>query len=118
MIPDHYPSKKIIIPYDKIRKFLLKPGTKHYNEFSELGYTPEDDVRLFKDIEKQFDMSNVTEPRVYEVTGEQGYTVYMYLGIKEKRLFRTGWKVIQDSNLLQFVSAFRVDERRGDENVR
>lgn len=117
MIPPHYPSDKIIVPYDKIRSFLLKPGSKHYSQFYNVGYRPDDDYRLFKDIEEQFDAARAVEPRTYPVTGELGYTVYMYLGITNKQLFLTAWKIIPESDLPQLVSVFHVRKKRGKEYV-
>lgn len=113
--PQHYPSAKVIVPVAKIRNYLLKPGSKHYHEFIDVGYTPSKHVRLFKDIETEFDIDKASEYRQLP-TGIQGFSVYMMLGVTKQRQFITCWKIVPYDNRPQFVTAYRIG-KRGDTHV-
>lgn len=77
---------------DKIDKFLLKPGAKHANEFFDVGYTVDDYERLFDDIANEFDMNKAIYSSKLQ-GNSQSFSIFMNLGVTEKKRFRTVWRI-------------------------
>ena len=51
------------LPTEKIEYYLLKPGTEHYKEFVDAGYSINDVDQLKHDIASNFDISTATDFR-------------------------------------------------------
>ena len=75
-----------------------------------MGYTKNDTVRLYKDIERQYDIKNATGFR-QNANGSIGYSIYMDLGIIKKRTFCTAWIIDEDGATPRLTSAYRRDKR-------
>ncbi len=101
-----YPSTKVYFPVNKIKKCLLLPGTKHSQEFFSVGYKPEDDLRLFRDIETQFNRK-LAEGFRYD-TNSVSYSIVMQLGVTVKKPFLTAWTEDGAAEFPRFVTAHRV----------
>ena len=104
-----YPSAKIYVPYAKLRDYILKPNSKHSEEFFKVGYTDKDDYKLFQDIENNFDMEKAVR-RVVFSEHVQEFVVYMMLGVTEKKVFRTVWRIDKLADMPRFITAFRDKE--------
>ena len=98
-------DERFVIQPDKINKFLLKPGTKHSKEFFDVGYSPDDYVKLYKDIAAQFDM----EKAEYDEKSKfgQGFSIDMQLGITKKRTFKTVWQIDKEGDKPRLITAHR-----------
>lgn len=103
-------GKGFSIHRDKIEKYMLKRGAKHAEDFFNVGYSEKDAVRLYKDIERQYDIKNAKGFRK-NAKGETSYAIYMKLGVTKKRTFCTAWKIEKGSEIPKFVSGYRSDER-------
>lgn len=99
--------EKAFIHEDKITKFLLKPGAKHYAEFERVGYTPADTERLKRDILAglQENEAKFFEPNEY---GHTTYQVNMLLGVTKKRWFTTGWQIDKGSDYPRLTTAHMI----------
>ena len=102
-------SEKYIMPRAKIQDYLLKPGCKHAQEFFAVGYTPNDVDQLNRDIEAQFDVSKATEFR-QDGTGAYDFNIYMWLGVKKQKRFKTVWRKENLKTKPRFITAYRKDE--------
>ena len=88
---------------EKIVGFLLKPGAKHSEEFFRAGYTISDGKKLFKDIEKGYDETKITD--VDQITGK--FSIFMQLGKDDPRTFRTVWKRDTPDSQPRLITAHR-----------
>lgn len=105
----YYPSLLVCIPIDKIKNYLLKPGTKHFLEFKNAGYMPSDDVKLFHDIEAQF---NKGKAEGFRYDAERvSYSIIMELGTVTKYPFLTAWAEDAATPLPRFITAYRVKRK-------
>lgn len=103
-------KKGFSIHQDKIEKYMLKEGAKHSQDFFNVGYTKNDAVRLYKDIERRYDIKKATGFR-QNANGSIGYSIYMDLGIIKKRTFCTAWIIDEDGATPRLTSAYRRDKR-------
>ena len=101
-------NDKYVIAEDKITEFLLKPGTKHSEEFFAVGYTQKDYLSLSNDIYKQFDIGKAVESTT-SYNGEKRFTIYMELGTSAKRTFKTVWQVKEENGKPRLITAYRED---------
>lgn len=107
---EFYRSKKgFSIHQDKLRAFCLKPGAKHAEQFFKLGYTERDEKRLFRDIEKGYDVSKKTIENVLS-SGKTKFSIPMKLGVTSTRIFRTVWREDGPEDTSRFVTAY-IDRR-------
>lgn len=102
-------GSKPFIHDDKITKFLLKPGAKHYLDFEKVGYTPEDANLLKQDILNGFSENEMAEYQKNEKTGIVTFNVYMMLGKTKKKRFCIGWQVDAGSDFPRLITGFRKD---------
>lgn len=102
-------DKGFAIHPNKIKRFCLLPGSKHSEHFFRVGYTQEDNYRLFHDIEEAFDPEKAIDHRT-DSKGIGSYSIPMYLGVNDKRLFRIVWKDEKSIGLPKFVTAHIDDE--------
>ena len=102
-------GSKPFIHDDKITKFLLKPGAKHYLDFEKVGYTPEDSDLLKQDILNGFSENEMAEYQKNEKTGVVTFNVYMMLGKTKKKRFCIGWQVDAGSDFPRLITGFRKD---------
>ncbi len=103
-------NDRYVIAEPKISKFLLKPGAKHSAEFFSVGYSEQDGMRLNADIYQQFDEILKTDVRVSE-NGTEDFSIFMNLGITEKKTFRTVWRRDPKSEKPRLITAHREDEK-------
>lgn len=102
-------GNKPFIHDDKITKFLLKPGAKHYLDFEKVGYTSEDADLLKQDILNGFSENEMAEYQKNEKTGVVTFNVYMMLGKTKKKRFCTGWQIDAGSDFPRLITGFRKD---------
>ncbi len=96
------------MPIEKIEGFLLKPGAKHAQEFFDVGYTPADVERLNQDIATLFDEAKKTDI-VKMGGGIERFSIFMDLGVKKKKRFRTVWQKDTEKSKPRFITAHRED---------
>lgn len=94
------------IAEDKIKKFLLKPGAKHAEDFFRVGYSTEDAEILNADLYAGFDLKRKTDERSFS-NGRKSFSIFMELGINQKRTFRTVWLQEAESDRPRFITAHR-----------
>ena len=97
---------------DKINKFLLLPGAKHSKEFFDVGYKVGDYELLFDDIAVGFDMKKAVDFR-QNPNGNEGFSIFMKLGVTKKRDFRTTWERKNADSKPKFTSAYRNRVKKG-----
>lgn len=98
-------ESNITIPRPKIESYSLKPGTKHYPEFVDVGYTSNDTDLLLSHINKQLKI-NEAEQRIDEY-GNTVYDVYIHLGVTTKKTFIAGFQKDKGSNITRLVTLYR-----------
>ena len=94
----------------KLSRYLLKPGAKHYEGFSNVGYTELDIDQLNADIYRQFDESQKTDVRV-SADGTETFSIFMELGTDKKRTFRTVWQREPGDGKPRLITAHREDKK-------
>lgn len=101
-------SDKYDMPKEKIEGFLLKPGAKHAQEFFDAGYTPADAEKLNRDIAAGFDETKKAD--VVKMDGEiERFSIFMDLGVKRKKRFRTVWQRDTAEAKPRFITAHREE---------
>ena len=102
-------KEKAFIHDNKITKFLLLPGAKHYKEFERVGYTPSDKERLRNDILAGLEQNEAKyfEPNKH---GDTAYQVNMRLGISKKRWFVTAWQIDKGTDFPRFITAHMIGD--------
>lgn len=103
-------TEKCIIQRNKIVKYLLKPGAKHYDEFISVGYSHENPRKLAEDIIEAFNIDDIEGERKTE--HGISFNVHMQLGVGEKKRFNTAWQIDinSDVKIPRLISAYREDE--------
>lgn len=103
-------TEKCIIQRNKIVKYLLKPGAKHYDECISVGYSHENPRKLAEDIIEAFNIDDIEGERKTE--HGISFNVHMQLGVGEKKRFNTAWQIDSnsDKNVPRLISAYREDE--------
>ena len=104
-----FESEKFIMPERKITEYLLKPGARHSSEFFDVGYTTRDGERLVRDMEAQFDKAKACDFR-REPENTVFFSIFMQLGIRKSRTFRTVWMQKSFSKKPVFITAHREAE--------
>ena len=99
-------SDKYDMPRAKIKDYLLKPGSRHAQEFFDVGYTPFDVEKLNRDIDTLFDASRITDKRSSE-GGKERFSIFMELGVSVKKRFRTVWQKDTPDAKPRFITAHR-----------
>lgn len=94
-----------LIPREKITNYILDSRKKHFKEFQNVGYTPQDVNLLTEDILEQF-IHNPSFARRDDGKYESTFAIKMMLGKTEKKVYRTVWK-ITDGGASSFVTAYR-----------
>lgn len=100
-------DRECFIHEAKVKRYLLKEGTKHFAEFSNVGYTFSDGERLTADIADNFSYSKAVEKKT--VDGSERFVVYMELGVTKTRRFRTVWQKDTPDGIPRFLTAYRKD---------
>lgn len=105
-------GKGFIIHQNKIQKFLLKPGAKHYEEFYSVGYgnkpgyMEREAKRLAIDIENGYDETKITE-RSKAPDGSEKFSIFMNLGSGNGKRFRTVWQKDTPDSKPRLITAHR-----------
>ena len=109
----NYVSKKgFVIHQDKIQKYLLLPGSKHCQEFRDAGYSTDpqtiemESLRLAADIESFYDLSKMFDFKQHS-NGSYRFSLYAYLGLSEKKRFRTVWTKDSPDAMPRLITAHR-----------
>lgn len=106
-VDENYVSNKgFVIHADKIDKFFLKPGAKHYAEFYDAGYRPGESKLLALTIENGYDESKATD-RIEEPNGSERFSIFMTLGFGGGKRFRTVWKKDTPDSKPRLITAHR-----------
>ncbi len=98
-------GKECFIHDDKVNKFFLLPGAKHSMDFFDVGYSVNDGERLKGDIKRQFNYKNAVD--FVRVKGKEKFSIFMELGVTEKRRFRTVWEKKDDDGIPRLITAHR-----------
>lgn len=109
----YHSEKGFTVDQKKFSSWCLKEGTPHAGEFFGVGYKPTDADRLFKDIEKGFDLSQKRDRVPSGRTGEK-FSIPMKLGVTEQKLFRTVWMTEGPDGDSRFITAYT--DRRLEED--
>lgn len=99
-------NKGFVIHQDKIRKFFLKPGAKHYEEFYNAGYRPGEDRLLALTIEEGYDEAKAVNVTKYN-DGTERFCIYMNLGFGGGKRFRTVWMKDTPNSIPRLITAHR-----------
>ena len=94
---------------EKYTGYFLKPGTRHADEFFDVGYTEDDSLLLRYDMARQFDIKKAQSFSTDE-RGKERFRIYMNLGVDKIKRFRTAWIKDSDSSKPRIVTAFREDD--------
>lgn len=104
---ENYVSNKgFTIHRDKIDKFLLKPGSKHFDEFYSVGYRVGESNLLALTIENGYDESKATEIRK-NGNGSESFSIFMNLGFGGGKRFRTVWQKDTPNSKPRLITAHR-----------
>ncbi len=95
-------TAKCLMPIEKIRDFLLRPGAKHSNEFFDVGYTVYDVEKLNQDIYEIFDEENAVDVKIFD-DGKEKFCIFMELCVLKKRRFRTVWQKDTPNSKPRFI---------------
>lgn len=102
-------SKGFTVKQNKFTEWCLKAGTDHADEFFSVGYKSTDADKLFRDIEKGFDLSKKRDA-VSIGKNREKYSIPKSLGVTVQRLFRTVWQKDGPESNSRFVTAY-IDRR-------
>lgn len=106
-VDENYVSNKgFAIHQDKIDKFFLKPGAKHYAEFYDAGYRAGESRLLALTIENGYDESKATD-RVINSNGSERFSIFMTLGFGGGKRFRTVWQKDTPDSKPRLITAHR-----------
>lgn len=92
----------------KYTGYFLKPGAKHAEEFFNVGYKQDNPLQLRYDMARQFDMNRAVDFSK-DSDGKERFRIYMKLGVREKKRFRTAWIKDDADSKPRIVTAFRED---------
>lgn len=99
-----------VVANRKVTHFMLKPGTKHYEEFTNVGYDPKNPEKLLSDLLLQFDINKRIE--VEEKTDKIEWAQIMQLGVTKKKRFRTAWTIdSRFDGIPRLMSAYRENAK-------
>ncbi|MCD7859584.1 MAG: hypothetical protein LUH51_05360 [Firmicutes bacterium] len=101
--------EKAYIVGNKITGYLLRPGTAHYQEFVDVGYSINDPEQLKTHLLTGVKTHNAIERKPSE-NGSRKFQVDMELGVTKKKLFRTGWQIDAGTTEPRFITAYRIKE--------
>lgn len=99
-------SKGFVIHQDKIDKFLLKPGSKHYPEFESVGYRSGESSLLAIQIDDGYDESKAVD-RMKNADGSERFSIFMTLGFDGGKRFRTVWLKDTPDSKPRLITAHR-----------
>lgn len=103
-------NDRYFIAEPKISQYLLKPGAKHWAEFSGVGYTEKDGQLLNEAIYRQFDESLKVDIKT-SADGAETFSIFMELGLANLKTFRTVWRREQGSKKPRLITAHREDRK-------
>lgn len=106
-------AKRFFVQKNKIENYLLKPEAKHSKEFFDVGYSQNDNEKLFKDIEKGYDKTKMHGISIGQY-GATKYSIDMELGITKRKPFRTTWAKDFSKGTPRLITAHRIKEEKGD----
>ena len=94
----------------KYTAYFLKEGAKHSKDFFNVGYTPNDALKLRYDMARQFDMSKAVDREIHE-DGTETFNIYMILGNEKTKSFLTGWQIDKAGDKPRIITGFRKDNK-------
>ncbi len=107
-------TDKTVIQARKLTEYLLKPGTKHFQEFLDVGYTEHDFQQLASDIAAQYSEDGRFDFKT-ESDGTKRFSVLVELGIKTHKTFQTVWRIDSESEKPRLITCYRVSVKKGGE---
>lgn len=106
-VNESYQSDKgFTIHQDKIDKFMLKPGAKHYHEFYDVGYRSGEAQLLAMQIEEGYAESKTVD-RAKNPDGIEKFSIFMTLGFDGGKRFRTVWQKDTPDSIPRLITAHR-----------
>ena len=101
-------NSRCIIPYHKIKEYLLNPEKCHAAEFFNVGYSVRSIERLKSDIENQYDYNNAVDFKE-GYGGSMKFSIIMILGVKGKKKFRSVWQKDDKDAVPRLITVYRED---------
>lgn len=106
-VGENYQSGKgFTIHQDKFDKFMLKPGSKHYQEFHAVGYRSGEAQLLALQIDEGYDESKAVD-RMKNPNGSERFSIFMTLGFDGGKRFRTVWQKDTPDSIPRLITAHR-----------
>lgn len=102
-------DKGFIADRRKFDMYCLNPLQMHAKDFFAVGYFENDGELLFRDIEKCFNLNKKCDSLISN-TGVEKFSIPMFLGMTDSKLFRTVWQKDTPNSPIRFISAY-VDRR-------
>lgn len=97
---------RCMIPDQKIKGYLLNPRSIHAAEFFNVGYSEKSAGQLKRDIERQYSFEKATDFQIGHENSEK-FSIFMILGIKEKKRFRTVWQKDSPDAVPRLITVYR-----------
>lgn len=97
------------IAESKITDYCLKPGSKHYADFADVGFTPSDGDLL----KAQFAEAFTKGERVDIRSGYNDsvlFSVFANMGKTSQKRFRIVWQIDNGIENARFITAYREDD--------
>lgn len=108
-------TDKTVIQIRKLTEYLLKPETRHSQEFFDVGYTEHDFQQLASDIAAQYSEDRRIDFKT-EDNGAKRFSVFVELGTKTHKTFQTVWRIDPGSKKPRLITCYRVSGEKGGGN--
>lgn len=110
----YYESDKgFYVPVGKIDDYCLNPERKHFHNFAEIGYTKDDREKLFRDLEREYDLSKKID--AFQLpSGFEKFSIPVNLGVTEIRTFRSVWETDGPDGANRLVTLYNDRKVRDD----
>lgn len=93
----------------KYTGYFLKSGSKHADQFFDVGYTSDNPLQLRYDMARQFNMEKAVDFKELG-GGAVRFNIYMELGVTKQRTFCTGWIKDASESKPRIITAFRKNK--------
>lgn len=103
----HKDNEDYIFEDRKITEYMLRPGTEHYHEFIEVGYSEDNPQKLYDDIISTFDRTQLIDDGINKGGNPRCYQE-VTLGITIKKPFIVGFETKEGN--LRLVTCHRIGD--------